>query len=203
MIAKLSGTLDTVGDGWVVIDVGGVGYLVYCSARTLRILPSHGEALSLMIDTHVREDHIHFYGFADARERGWFGLLQSVQGVGARVALGILSALAPAELTQAAALQDPAPLTQASGVGAKLAKRIVSELKDRVPALAVVDGGAGSGASEDASDSAETVDAVSALVNLGYRRIEAHSAVAASARRLGVDAAVEELIRDGLKELGR
>ena len=139
MIAKLSGSLDAAGDGWVVVDVGGVGYMVYCSARTLRALPGRGEPVSLAIETHVREDHIHLYGFADGKERDWFGLLQSVQGVGARVALGILSVLSPAALTQAVALQEASTLTQASGVGPKLGKRVVSELKDQVPALAVVE----------------------------------------------------------------
>ena len=204
MIAKLSGSLDAAGDGWVVIDVGGVGYMVYCSARTLRALPGRGEPVNLAIETHVREDHIHLYGFADGKERDWFGLLQSVQGVGARVALGILSVLSPAVLAQAVALQDASMLTQASGVGPKLGKRIVSELKDQVPALAIVEGAAG-GDSASAGDANEgpADDAVSALVNLGYRRMEAQAAVAGVTRNRGSGTPVEELIRHGLQELGR
>ena len=209
MIAKLSGSLDAAGDGWVVVDVGGVGYMVYCSARTLRALPGRGEPVNLAIETHVREDHIHLYGFADAKERDWFGLLQSVQGVGARVALGILSVLSPAALAQAVALQEASTLTQASGVGPKLGKRIVSELKDRVPALAVVEGASGGGAARpgDTNDGdtneGPADDAVSALVNLGYRRLEAQAAVAGVTRNLGSGTPVEELIRHGLQELGR
>ena len=204
MIAKRSGGLDAAGDGWVVIDVGGVGYMVYCSARTLRALPGRGEPVNLAIETHVREDHIHLYGFADGKERDWFGLLQSVQGVGARVALGILSVLSPAVLAQAVALQDASMLTQASGVGPKLGKRIVSELKDQVPALAIVEGAAG-GDSASAGDANEgpADDAVSALVNLGYRRMEAQAAVAGVTRNRGSGTPVEELIRHGLQELGR
>ena len=204
MIAKLSGSLDAAGDGWVVIDVGGVGYMVYCSARTLRALPGRGEPVNLAIETHVREDHIHLYGFADGKERDWFGLLQSVQGVGARVALGILSVLSPAVLAQAVALQDASMLTQASGVGPKLGKRIVSELKDQVPALAIVEGAAG-GDSASAGDANEgpADDAVSALVNLGYRRMEAQAAVAGVTRNRGSGTPVVELIRHGLQELGR
>ncbi len=205
MIAKLSGILDSMGVNWAVIDVGGVGYLVYCSARTLHQLPGPGERVGLMIETHVREDHIHLYGFADSRERDWFAILQAVQGVGARVALGVLSVLSPLEITQAIAAQDAQPLTQASGVGAKLANRIVTELKDKVPSLAAVPvaGDDGAGAATSVAGSGAAADAVSALTNLGYRRVDAFSAVANAARSLGAEVGVEALIRGSLRELGR
>ena len=203
MIAKLSGILDSMGANWAVIDVGGVGYLVYCSARTLHQLPGPGERVGLMIETHVREDHIHLYGFADSRERDWFAILQAVQGVGARVALGVLSVLSPIEITQAIAAQDAQPLTQASGVGAKLANRIVTELKDKAPSLAAVPLSREDTAVPPAAESGAAADAVSALTNLGYRRVDAFSAVASAARALGSEVEVEALIRGSLKELGR
>ena len=201
MIAKLRGRLDSVGDDWLVVDVGGVGYLVFASARTLSAAPPMGGDLDLFIETHVREDHIHLYGFASGRERDLFRLLLTVQGVGAKVALAILSILEPDALETAIAAQDKAAIAQASGVGPKLAGRIVNELKDKVaaaalagaarPALAAVAGGDRAG------------DAVSALVNLGYRPSEAHGAVATAANDLGADADVAALIRAGLKELAR
>ena len=126
MIAKLSGLLDGVGEGACVVDVGGVGYLVYCSGRTLAAMPTVGEAVGLLIETHVREDHIHLYGFAEAAERDWFKLLLGVQGVGARVALGILSTLTPGELVQAVVAQDKTMLTRAPSIGPKLGGRIVA-----------------------------------------------------------------------------
>lgn len=201
MIAKLRGRLDSVGDDWLVVDVGGVGYLVFASARTLSAAPPMGGDLDLFIETHVREDHIHLYGFASGRERDLFRLLLTVQGVGAKVALAILSILEPDALETAIAAQDKAAIAQASGVGPKLAGRIANELKDKVaaaalagaarPALAAVAGGDMAG------------DAVSALVNLGYRPSEAHGAVATAANDLGPDADVAALIRAGLKELAR
>jgi Holliday junction DNA helicase RuvA len=196
MIAKLTGLVDSQGEDWAVLDVGGVGYLVFCSGRTLGTLPRRGETARLFIDTHVREDHIHLYGFAEAAERDWFRLLQSVQGVGARVALAILSALSASELTQTIAAQDKVPLTRASGVGAKLAQRIVAELKDKVAATVP-----GPVSADAAAGNGEAQDAVSALVNLGYPRVEAFGAVAAATRELGGEAGVEALIRRGLKEL--
>ena len=203
MIAKLSGRLDTIGAESVIIDVGGVGYLVFCSARTLGALGRRGEAIGLLIETHVREDHIHLYGFSAEAERDWFRLLQSVQGVGARVALAILSVHAPGELAGAIAAQDKAAVSQAQGVGGKLAARIVSELRDAVgnvipgPSAAMVTGTAfaPAGTSEG--------DAVSALINLGYRRTEANSAVAGALREVGAGAPLDRLIRAGLKELAR
>ncbi len=196
MIAKLTGLVDSQGEDWAVLDVGGVGYLVFCSGRTLGGLPRRGETARLFVDTHVREDHIHLYVFAEAAERDWFRLLQSVQGVGARVALAILSALSADDLTQTIAAQDKVPLTRASGVGAKLAQRIVAELKDKV--VATVPGPVGAGA---AAGDGEAADAVSALVNLGYPRVEAFGAVAVASRELGGEAGIEALIRHGLKEL--
>ena len=203
MIAKLNGVLDSMGADWAVVDVGGIGYLVYCSARTLHQLPGPGGSVVMLIETHVREDHIHLYGFADSLERDWFAILQAVQGVGARVALGILSALSPIEIMQAIAAQDAQPLTQASGVGAKLANRIVTELKDKAPSLAAVPLSREIDAAPATAESGAAADAVSALTNLGYRRVDAFSAVASAARNLGSEVEVEALIRGSLKELGR
>jgi len=200
MIARLRGLLDSQGADHLVIDVGGVGYLVHCSTRTLGALPGTGEALDLHVETQVRAESITLYGFADTGERSWFRVLQQVQGVGARVALGVLSVLTPEELARAVASQDKAALTRASGVGPRLAGRILSELKDRLagelagaalPAQAVP-GGAVDGAA---------AGAVSALVNLGYGRSEAHAAIGKAAASLGKQATVEALIRAGLQEL--
>ena len=198
MIAKLRGILDSLGDGWAVVDVGGVGYLAYCSSGTLASLPPQGQPVTLTIETVVREDHIHLYGFANEQEREWFRLLQTVQSVGARLALAILGALPAAELTVCIAAQDKAGLTRAPGVGAKLAARILSELRDKAPALPGASSrpGAAGGAAAD-------TDAVAALVNLGYRPTEAHGAVSGAVQTLGVDAPVEALIRAGLKELAQ
>ena len=194
MIARLTGIIDSIGEDHVVIDVAGVGYLVFCSARTLRLL-AVGKSASLPTETHVREDHIHLYGFADTVERDWFRLLTTVQGVGAKVALSILSALEPKMLADAIASEDRASVTRAPGVGPKLATRIIAELRDKVASAVVVRpdfAGAARGASEDA---------ISALVNLGYRRGEAFGAVSHAVQRLGADAQVEALITAGLKEL--
>ncbi|MCW5732412.1 MAG: Holliday junction branch migration protein RuvA [Alphaproteobacteria bacterium] len=205
MIGKLSGTLDSLGETSAMIDVGGVGYVVFCSARTLRGLPRPGEPVRLLIETHVREDHIHLYGFLDRAEQRWFNLLQTVQGVGARVALAILSSLGPAELAQAIAAQDKAQITRADGVGAKLATRILTELKDKageLPAGRAMLAESVAPAGTEASGG-RAADAVSALVNLGYRRADAFAAVARAARELGGDAGLDRLIRAGLKELAR
>jgi holliday junction DNA helicase RuvA len=203
MIAKLTGILDHIGPEGAVIDVGGVGYLAFCSTRTLGQLPPPGGAAKLLIETHVREDHIHLYGFFDAAERDWFRLLTTVQGVGARLALAILSAVAPNELTLAIVAQDKAMLARADGVGPRLAARIVNELRDKVGGLALAATNAAVPAPQAASDPGATGDAVSALVNLGYRRAEAFGAVAAASRRLGADAKVDALIRAGLQELAQ
>ncbi|MFZ5792805.1 MAG: Holliday junction branch migration protein RuvA [Pseudomonadota bacterium] len=203
MIAKLSGLVDSVGTDTAVIDVGGVGYLVFASSRTLGRLPRAGEAASLLIETHVREDHIHLYGFATPAERDWFRLLTTVQGVGARLALALLGALAPDELLQAVLAQDKAALTRANGVGSKLAARIVTELKDKAGGIALGNGMAAGLAAiaAEAEAPGPLAEAVSALVNLGYRRQEALSAVSGAARALGAKASTEALIRAGLKEL--
>lgn len=198
MIAKLTGVIDSKAADAAIVDVNGIGYLAFCSARTLGRLPAAGGAISLFIETHVREDHIHLYGFIDAAEREWFRLLTTVQGVGAKLALAILSALSSADLTQAIAAQDKTSLTRASGVGPKLAARIVTELKDKVGGIALGPVAAVAGAAEPGGPVA---DAVSALVNLGYRRAEAFGAVAQAAKRLGSGAALDALIRAGLKEL--
>jgi Holliday junction DNA helicase RuvA len=201
MIAKLTGRVDSLGDDWAVIDVGGVGYLVFCSARTLGRL-AVGEAASLVIETHVREDHIHLYGFMDAAERNWFRLLTQVQGVGVKVGMAILSTLGGDEILHAIAAGDRTTLSRAPGVGAKLAGRIASELKDKVGAIALgpmVAGGAP--AQGGAGGRGATADAVSALVHLGYSASEALRAVSQAAGRLGPDADVTTLIRGGLAEL--
>jgi Holliday junction DNA helicase RuvA len=198
MIAKLSGVLDSAGSDGVIVDVGGVGYLAFCSARTLRQLPGKGEAVRLVIETHVREDHIHLYGFIDEAERSAYRLLTTVQGVGAKVALAILGAVSPDALVAAIAAQDRAALTQADGVGPKLATRIVVELRDKVGGLSLA-----STPIEGAMPILDGVaaDAVSALVNLGYRRVDAFGAIARASRKVGSDAKLDVLIRGGLKEL--
>ena len=202
MIRKLSGVLDSVGIDHLVLDVGGVGYLVHGSARLLRNLPAPGARLSLTVETVVREDAINLYGFESATEREWFGLLQSVQGVGAKVALALLGTLGPAELASAIAGRDNAALTQAPGVGRKLAERLVTELKDKVPASAALAGNGKGGAQPgSAATPPSTRDAVSALVNLGYRQAEAQAAIGRASSSLGAAASLEALIRAGLKEL--
>jgi holliday junction DNA helicase RuvA len=197
MIAKLTGLVDSTSGEGAVIDVNGVGYLVFCSARTLARLPAKGIPAALLIETHVREDHIHLYGFADAGERDWFRLLTTVQGVGAKLALALLGVQGPEDLARAIAAQDKASLTRAPGVGPKLAGRIVSELKDKVSGIAL------GPAAATLPDGGAEADAVSALVNLGYRRAEAFAAIAAALHRLGSGAAVDALIRAGLKELSQ
>jgi len=203
MIGKLKGLIDSYGDDHVIVDVNGVGYIVQCSARTLQKLPRVGEAASLAIETQVREDAIRLFGFDSDAERDWFRLLQSVQGVGAKVALAILSALAPGELAAAIATQDKAQVSRAPGVGPKLAARIVAELKDKAPAFGSVDPLVArlSGEDEAGATPSAVRDAISALANLGYGRPQAAAAVAASVRALGEGADASALIRRGLKEL--
>ena len=205
MIALLRGLLDSVAEDSAVIDVQGVGYLVFASARTLRSLPQPGQDVRLLIETQVREDHIHLFAFAEENERDWFRLLLTVQGVGAKVALAILSALTPDRLAAAIAAQDRTALSQAQGVGPKLAGRLALELKEKVSAMAFPGHALKTKAGAQAS-SAPSVseDAVSALVNLGYRRADAFGAIARATQRLGDQAGagnVEALIRAGLKEL--
>ena len=204
MIARLRGRIERIGEDNAVIDVGGVGYLGFCSGRTLSQLPGVGETVALEIETHVREDHIHLYAFAEMAECEWFRTLTKVQGVGARVALAILTVLESDHLLQAIAAQDKAPLTRASGVGPKLAARIVTELKDKVAALSLSLGSLGSKGpvtSSDAPDSGRGEEAVSALVNLGYSRTDAFTAVAQAGQSLGEAAQLDELIKAGLREL--
>ena len=212
MIGKLTGRMDSSGTDWAIVDVAGVGYVVHCSGRGFAALPGQGEPVSLWIETHVREDHIHLYGFPEAAERDWFRLLSTVQGVGARVALAILSVLAPDDLIQAIAAQDQRAVARANGVGPKLAGRIVIELKDKAgqfalgPAAALAGGAAsnGGGAADGAAGGGAaplSEDAISALVNLGYQRSEAFGAVAQATRSLGAEAPLEAVIKAGLKEL--
>jgi len=207
VIGKLSGTLDSVTGGAALIDVNGVGYVVHASNRTLSRLGPNGALISLLIETQVREDAINLYGFADQRERDWFRLLTTVQGVGAKVALAILGILSPDDLTLAIAAQDKAAITRAPGVGPKLGARIVAELKDKAGSIgADLSIGAPTAAATNGSGKAAAgpvEDAVSALVNLGYRRTEAFTAIAKSARELGDKATLDGLIRAGLKELSQ
>lgn len=231
MIAKLRGIIDFIGEDSVIIDVNGVGYLVFASRRTLSMLPAKGGDAGLMIETHVREDHIHLYGFADNAEKQWFSLLTTVQGVGAKVALALLSVLSPTDLLRALAAQDTTALCRAPGIGPKVATRIVGELKDKAaklnlgpvaapapvteaaaPAKAASKSKKTSKSSDDESGDTASVepivddgvvlaDAVSALVNLGYGRSEAFGAVGKAAQLAGDDKSIDTLIRLGLKEL--
>ena len=201
MIASLAGIVERIAADNAVIDVNGVGYLVFASARTLGRLPARGEPARLHIETHVREDHIHLYGFAEESERDWFRLLTTVQGVGAKTALAILGALPPEALATAVMAQDKAALTRADGVGPKLAQRILNELRDKVGGIALGPA-ALQGASAEAP-AAATQDAVSALVNLGYPRSDAFAAVAGAARSLGGEASFDALFKASLKELAR
>ncbi|WP_374309889.1 Holliday junction branch migration protein RuvA [Methylocella sp.] len=203
MIARLRGLIDAKGEDHVVLDVQGVGYLVHCSPRVLQALPGRGEAAALHVETQMREDQIRLYGFLGEAERDWFRLLQSVQGVGARVALAIGGALGADELAAAVAAQDRAALSRAPGVGAKLAARIVAELKDRAPASGAPLAGLSEASGAGAPQGGAAADALSALVNLGYARAQASSAVAASLKALGPEAGAGELIRRGLKELAQ
>jgi len=201
VIGKLTGAVDAIERDRALIDVRGVGYVVRGSARTLATL-APGAETSLLVETLVREDAIDLYGFATVAERDWFRLLTRVQGVGAKVALALLGALAPAELARAIAAQDKTMLTRAEGVGPKLANRLVSELRDKIAGVAADAGAAPAAAGQSAGDGA-AADAVSALVNLGYRRPEALSAVEKALARLGPAVGVERLIPEGLKELAR
>jgi holliday junction DNA helicase RuvA len=204
MIGKLKGVIDSVEEEALILDVGGVGYLVSASARTLRALPAQGEPAELLIETHVREDAIRLYGFLTAGERDWFRLLQSVQGVGAKVALGILGVLSAEALSAAIARQDKAMMARAPGVGPKLAARLVLELKDKAPALAVADLAHVEAGFERAPKLAKAAeDAVLALVGLGYAQPQAAAAVARISAQLGPQAETAALVRAGLKELAQ
>jgi Holliday junction DNA helicase RuvA len=206
MIGKLRGKVDAIGEGFLIVDVNGVGYEVQASARTLRSLKI-GEEVSLTIDTHVREDAIRLFGFASEVERGWFRTLQSIQGVGSKVALALLGTLSPQELAHAIALSDWASVEQAPGIGKKLAQRIVAELKDKAPALSVaglqMPSAAMSGPLAAPSEDNAAAEALSALTNLGYQPAQASGAIAIAAKELGEAADTAKLIRRGLKELAR
>ena len=205
MIGKLKGIIDSYGEDFIILDVNGVGYLVHCSARTLQELPATGQGATLSIETYVREDQLRLFGFMSDVEREWFRLLQTVQGVGAKVALSVLGTLKPADLATAIAMRDKAMVARAPGVGPKVAERIVTELKDKAPAYAGLDPAVVrlSGAVEEKRAPQPISDAVSALVNLGYGRPQAASAVAAAARNAGEGADAANLIRLGLKELAK
>jgi Holliday junction DNA helicase RuvA len=208
MIGKLRGRIDEVGEDWVILDVGGVGYEVACSGRTLAWLATQSGEVVLAIETHVREDAIRLYGFRTPGEREWFRLLQTVQGVGAKVALAVMGALSPTDLANAIALQDKAAV-RAPHVGPKLAQRIITELKDKAPALTaagiVLPAGAASASALSGADgpARTSAEAVSALVNLGYPQMQASTAVSAALKELGAEARTEQLIRRGLRELAR
>lgn len=205
MIAKLKGLIDSYGDDWVIVDVNGVGYLVTCSTRTLTSLPPVGEATTIAIETYIREDQFRLFGFSSENEREWFRILMTVQGVGAKVALAILSTLSTRDLASAIAMQDKAMIARTPGVGPKMAVRIVTELRDKASSLSLGDAGP-TGLGGDAMPgevSGPAADAVSALVNLGYQQAHAGIAVAIGMQALGEDATTEALIRIGLKELAQ
>ena len=199
MIAKLTGLIDTIGETSLILDVGGVGYLVSCSSRTLGTIGHQGERATLHIETIMRAESLHLYGFKDQEEQDCFRLLTTVQGVGTRMGLALLSALSPTDISQAIAAQDKTILTRADGVGPKLASRIVTELKDKIP--------------KDLSYTASVYslpssaplvqEALSALVNLGYRRFEAMTAINKAQQDLGETATLNDLIRQGLSLLSR
>lgn len=201
MIGKLSGTIDSFKDNHVILDVNGVGYLVFASNRTLARIGSKGDPASLLIDTHVREDHIHLYGFADSAEQEWFRLLTSVQGVGAKVGLAILAVCPPEKLALIIASGDKAAITQADGVGPKLGVRILTELKDKAGKMEISGNMNQSLAVPSEEATGVDNDAVSALVNLGYARSDAYTAVAQAKNKTNDNESVEELIRVSLKEL--
>ena len=200
MIAQLTGRVEALADGTCVLDVNGVGYLVHASSRTLAALPQPPAITRLLVETHVREDAILLYGFAEAAERDWFRLLTTVQGVGGRVALSVLSALSPRDLVGAIAAGDRTSLTRAPGVGARLAARLVTELRDKAGAMP---SSSGLPAPTAAPTGGPQDDALSALINLGYRRQEAQPAIARTAERLGDGASLDALIREALRELAR
>jgi Holliday junction DNA helicase RuvA len=205
MIGKLKGFIDSYGEDFVILDVNGVGYQVHCSTRTLQEMPGVGHAATFSIETYVREDQIKLFGFVTDLDREWFRLLQTVQGVGAKVALNVLGTLKPADLASAIAMRDKAMVARTPGVGPKVAERIVTELKDKAPAYTNIDPALVqlSGALDEKRAPRPVADAVSALVNLGYAQPQAAAAIAAASRSAGDDAEVKTLIRLGLKELSK
>ncbi|MGI4745955.1 MAG: Holliday junction branch migration protein RuvA [Janthinobacterium lividum] len=202
MIAQLTGLIAHIDGDRCIVDVNGVGYLVQASTRTLSALPHPPEVARVLVETVVREDAILLYGFADTAERDWFRLLTTVQGVGAKVALGVLSALSPRDLIAVIAAGDRSSLTKAPGVGARLAERILSELKEKAGGMPSSAAGGGISVSGLSSGGVEG-DALAALAGLGFRRVEAHPVVVRIIDRLGKDARLDVVIRDSLKELAR
>jgi holliday junction DNA helicase RuvA len=204
-IARLRGLIDDVGLDGVLVDVGGVGYQVLVSTRTRAALPGQSEVASLLIEMQIREDAVTYFGFIDRAERDWFRTLTTVQGVGGKVALNILSVLDPDRLARAIMAQDRAQLSRAEGVGPKLAVRLVTELKDRAASWGLGSAPAQLGVKPEAAPAAPAAgpveDAVSALVNLGYKRNDVLGAVATASRKLGDAASASDLIRGGLKEI--
>lgn len=208
MIGKLKGVLDEVGEDWVVLDVQGVGYHVQCSGRTLAHLPALGEPLTLSIETYVREDAIRLFGFESGAERDWFRLLQSVQGVGAKVALAIMGILSTDEMVNAIQFQDKAAISRAPGVGPRLAARLLTELKEKpLPSsgATIVPKNGGRAAPIPTADGAPatTVEALSALVNLGYNETQAAQTISGIISAHETQPPLEMLIRESLKELSR
>ena len=199
MIALLTGRIAALEEATCVVDVGGVGYLVHASTRTLAALPAPPAAARLLIETQVREDAILLYGFAEPAERDWFRLLTTVQGVGGKVALALLSALSPRDLVTAIAAGDQTGLTRAQGVGPRLAVRLLTELRDKTGTMPTPPGLP----TPHPTPPGIAEDALSALINLGYRRPEAQPAVARSLDRLGTAASLDTVIRDSLKDLAR
>jgi len=199
VIAQLTGRVEALEEGRCIIDVNGVGYLVHASTRTLAAIPSAPEVARLLVETHVREDAILLYGFADSAERDWFRLLTTVQGVGGRVALSVLSALSPRDLVAAIASGDRASLTRAPGVGARLAVRLLTELRDKAGAMPSASGFV----APPVATPSIAEDAISALLNLGYRRPEVQPVVARVIERLGEPALLDAVIRDSLKDLAQ
>jgi len=209
MIGRLKGKVEALGESHLILDVNGVGYEVQASSRTLRNL-KHGEEATLTIDTHVREDAIRLYGFSSEIERSWFRTLQTVQGVGAKVSLAVLGVLSPQDLSTAIALGNWGAVQQANGVGKVVAQRIVAELKNKAPALALAGihqaGSTATHAADGSHAAPQTnaaAEAMSALTNLGYGPADASRAVAVAAKELGETADTAKLIRRGLKELSR
>ena len=204
MIGKLTGLIDTIGEDFIILDVQGVGYLVQCSTRTLAQLGQIGAPAKLAIEMHVREDSIKLYGFVSDTERDWFRLLQTVQGVGAKVALAVLGAMSPGELAAAIARQDKAQIARAPGIGPRLAARLAAELKDKLPTgMALAEAHVVAADKGLTLEPAAAQDAIAALLTLGYGRPQAVDAVAAASQALGEGAETAALIRQALKHLSR
>jgi Holliday junction DNA helicase RuvA len=198
MIGKLTGTIDRTESNMLLLDVNGVGYVIFASGRTLSRIGSKGDQTSVLIETHVREDHIHLYGFCDALEQQWFNLLIKVQGVGAKAALAILSVSSPNDLALAIAAQDKAVFTRADGVGPKLGTRIVTELKDKTGGIDLSSSSSTTQKNMSSTPDNDNInEALSALVNLGYGRSEAMIALSSADENTDI----QSLIKHGLKEL--